>query len=382
MTQLANSASNGGDEITTAYEQLVGGNGVGISRPWVSSAGWASILFFMNPASVTPVAPPAPTTLAGSSAPGRVPLSWVSGGTGGSAITSTDVDWALASAPTSWLGPDNISPASAYTKTGLTNGTGYVFRVRNNNAIGPGTWSSTSSTVTPSPHPVVKSSNSEVGTALGTANAQVLPTGAAAGDLVLYFIGEDNPGATAITVSTGWTLLSAQTQGSNVITANIAARVLDGTTGNNILSVSGTASQDYVVLGVCIAAGDHGVTTVATDMPTTGAVSSTNGNADPPLPTYGTSKDWLVLAAAVVDLTTGNTITAAPTNYDMVQNQVSASSTTSVATAVASRRVTTSTENPGTFTNTSRPWIAYTLAVPPASGAAPSVVPQSFWFAA
>lgn len=215
------------------------------------------------------------------------------------------------------------------------------------------------------PNPVVATHTFEVGTSLSTTNAQPLPASAAAGDLILYFIGVDNPAATAVSVSTGWTLLSSQVQGSNVINSNVAVRVLDGTTGNNICSVTG-AAQDYSIAAIRIASGNHGVVqaSIATDIKIAGTTGTT-GNADPPSLNTGSSKAWLVLACAIVDLTTGNTITAAPSGHVMQENNVSASSTSSVATAVSAISFTGTTIDPGAFANTSRGWISYTVAIPP-----------------
>lgn len=97
-----------------------------------------------------PTAPPAPTITAADGGHERVGLEWVTGGTGGSPITDWDIDAATAAAPTTWLGVQatgSTNTSGAYT--GLTNGTAYVFRVRAVNAIGDGTWSSTSGSVTP-----------------------------------------------------------------------------------------------------------------------------------------------------------------------------------------------------------------------------------------
>ena len=208
-----------------------------------------------------------------------------------------------------------------------------------------------------------------MGTSLGTNNAIALPAGAASGDLIIVHVNSDlNGAAGAITASAGYPAVTngAQTQGTTVIGCNVFARVLDGS-GSDALTVSG-AAQDYVVNVIRIT--DHGVTqaTINSTLFLTGTTGTT-GNANPPIVNPATSNTWLWLAAMTLDLTTGNTITVAPSGYTMAENHVSASSTTSVAGAVAYKRSAAATsEDPGTFTNTSRAWIALSIAVPPVSG--------------
>ena len=217
--------------------------------------------------------------------------------------------------------------------------------------------------------PAFGTSTGESGTSLGSANAQPLPASAASGDLVIYVAGVDNTSTTDITGSTGWTAGTTVTQGSNVIKGRIFARVLDGTTGDNILSVTGP-TQDYAIAAHRIASGQHGLTNATLAAWLAGHVTSTtgvSGNADPPNLGSLTSKNYLLLTAAIIDATTGNTISAVPTGgYTSRENRTSASSTSSVVLRTATRETSTpiTSENPGAFTNTSRPWIAFTIAVP------------------
>jgi hypothetical protein len=96
-------------------------------------------------------APDAPTVTSQAGGHTRAGVQWTAGADGGSAVTSWDIDHATAAAPTTWLGPTNTASTNLYgAVTGLTNGIAYVFRVRGVNAIGNGTWSSTSSSATPS----------------------------------------------------------------------------------------------------------------------------------------------------------------------------------------------------------------------------------------
>lgn len=306
--------------------------------------------------------------------PGRATLSWTAPSNGGSAIT----DYLIERAPDVSGSPgtyttvtDGTSTATTYTDTGLTNGSTYWYRVSAINAIGTGT-ASTAVSVTPTAHPWPEAIREEHGTSLGSNNAQVLPAGAASGDLVLYFVSNDNTSTTAITASAGWTAITngAQTEGSNAHKSNVFARVLDGTTGSNILSVSG-AAQDYTCIGVLIKASDHVVVQGSENslIQCTGITNTSSVQIDPPNENAGVSDDYLWLAWGCIDAqATGDNITAPPTNYTMLQVSKSASSTSSSVAALAYRRLTASAESPGTFTNTSRPVIGLTVAIPPAGG--------------
>jgi len=244
----------------------------------------------------------------------------------------------------------------------------------------PQTWTGSTATVAvdgvsgefSTPHPTIKSSNTQAGTSLSGASNFTLPSGAATGDLVLYFVSCDNTSTTAISASTGWATVDAQIITSNVHRASVFARVLTGTGGDNILNPNG-AAQDYTCIGVCIDATQHPFTT-STDLTSAlfdaGTFSASNGSANPPNSNPGTSDDYLWLTYACIDKSAaGNSITAPPTNFTSIATSDSAASNSSSFAMLAQRRTTASSQDPGTFTNTSRPWIAFTLAIsPPASG--------------
>lgn len=77
-------------------------------------------------------------------------VKWTPGADGGAAITDYAIDYALASAPTTWLGPFSHTasalPVQYVTGLGTTNA--YVFRVAAINSVGQGAWSSTSGSLT------------------------------------------------------------------------------------------------------------------------------------------------------------------------------------------------------------------------------------------
>jgi hypothetical protein len=209
-----------------------------------------------------------------------------------------------------------------------------------------------------------KDRKTEVGTSLGTSNAMPAFTGATSGDLALWCVTVDNPSTTDITGSTGWDkVVATATAGSNVVKACWFARILDGG-ANDILSVT-SATQDYCCQGILIAAADHGVTTVTTDIEVVAAATATSGNADPPSLDTGASGDWLFLASGAVDGTTGNLITAGPTNMSLVGTPLrSANSTSCVMLGMSYLVQAGATLDPGTFENNSQEWVGQTVAIP------------------
>jgi hypothetical protein len=217
------------------------------------------------------------------------------------------------------------------------------------------------------PTNVTFTSVSEIGTSLGAANAQTLPSGSVSGDLIIGVVGNDNPSTTSLAVSTGWTILGSQVQGSNVIKGAVFARVLDGG-ANDTLTVTG-AAQDYVVALTRVPAAHHGVVgaSIVADIPIATGATGASGNADPPSLDAGSVKDWLWFVAAVVDHTTGDSISAIPSTYTQLINTKSANSTSSVGVATGWRKIAGSqVQDPGAFANNTQEWIAFTVAVKPA----------------
>ncbi len=97
----------------------------------------------------------APTNVAGVAGDGSVDLGWHAPTiTGLSPITDYVVEYALASAPTSWTTfTDAVSTATSETVTSLTDGTAYIFRVFAVNYYGQSSPSASSGSVTPSGPP-------------------------------------------------------------------------------------------------------------------------------------------------------------------------------------------------------------------------------------
>ena len=211
----------------------------------------------------------------------------------------------------------------------------------------------------------VATTSTEPGTSLATNNAIAAPTGVVTGNLLLAFCSHDNS-ATAITASTGWTSINQTVITSNVHRMAVFGRVADGG-ANDALSLSGTTSQDYCAAILRVVNHAVGSATVATDVKVAGTFSASSGAINPPNLAAGSTTTWLWIASGCIDATaTGDTLTTQPSGYSVaVAGFKSASSTTSSAMAIAVKGANASSDDPGTFTNTSRPWIGITLAVPP-----------------
>jgi hypothetical protein len=99
---------------------------------------------------VPPVAPAAPTNLVATPGNQQVALSWTAPtNNGGAVITDYQVQKTLAAGTPSWTTVSRpISTSTAFTVTGLTNGTAYKFRVAAVNVSGYGDYATTGN-VTP-----------------------------------------------------------------------------------------------------------------------------------------------------------------------------------------------------------------------------------------
>jgi len=224
----------------------------------------------------------------------------------------------------------------------------------------------------PALSPWVSTTGTEFGTSFGADEAITMPSGIAVGDLLLCFATVDAPTAgDSIALDAGaasqeWTTLHQSAgPGTNVMRGAVFGKIADG---SDTLTLD-AAAQDYDAYVVCIK--DHGITNISQLVngaspnlliPATG----TTGNANPPSVDLGRVEGMLWLAVAMVDATTGNTISGVPSGYTALGTTLtSASSTSSVLMQIARLESSSDqSEDPGTFTNTSRNWIAYTVGIP------------------
>lgn len=101
--------------------------------------------------------PGAPTSINGVTASGQISLSWTAPSFVGVPLTDYIIQYS-ANSGTSWTTfDDGISTSTSGVVTGLTNGSGYIFRVAAVNSIGQGPYSSNSSRFVPGGDPYYSS---------------------------------------------------------------------------------------------------------------------------------------------------------------------------------------------------------------------------------
>lgn len=186
-------------------------NGVAVTFTVSATNTGSSGPFSAASAAVTPAAvtvPGAPTALSGTAGNAQVPLTWAApASNGGAAITGYVVEWTPAGGSAETV--NTGSATASYTKTGLTNGTAYTFRVAATNAAGQGQYSS---------------------------SVSVTPAGGAAPVITIT----QQPTAATITNGTGtWSITATTTSG----TLTYQWQRTGG--GNNYVNISGATSASY-----------------------------------------------------------------------------------------------------------------------------------------
>lgn len=167
--------------------------------------------------------PGAPTAVTGTTGSGQVALSWTAPTFVGVPITDYAIQYSSNSG-TSWTTfSDGTSTATSATVTGLTNGSGYIFRVAAINSIGQGSYSTNSSSYIPGGDPYFSSvsllllldgSNNSttftdsgpVGHTVSTTNAIISTTQSKFGGSSLYLNNNaylSVPSHTSLTIGTG-----------------------------------------------------------------------------------------------------------------------------------------------------------------------------------
>lgn len=217
--------------------------------------------------------------------------------------------------------------------------------------------------------PSVASSSTTSGTSSGI--SVTLPSGVTSGDLLVLIAGFDGSGGSEtqdpdiFVQEAGWTRASM----------SHAGRVCSGAVFWKVATGSDAATVDlqYNVFGevgnvIALRITGHG-----SEVEATAAIESgTSTTPDPPsiTPSWGAA-DTLWIAAAVVDNGT-KTFTADPSGYS---GGVELGSTSAgVAVRSVTKAANAASENPGSFTiNFADQWNAFTIAVKPAGGGAPSL---------
>jgi len=230
------------------------------------------------------------------------------------------------------------------------------------------------------PAAIVETRQTTAASADQTTHALDMPSGIAAGDLLLAFFNVDsNP---TIVWPSGWTALQF---GDSVCFAAacrtaLAWRAADGSEGST-LSVETTTAQESAALIVRIS----GAANTSIQLPeTTTAATGLDAAPDPPSLTPGdgvTSKNYLFFAIAGHDDV--DACTAYPTNFAAGQTTVSSAGGLGGGAGICSaeRSLNTTTQNPDAFTLAgAEEWAAFTLAVHPAeAGPEYELLARMFW---
>jgi hypothetical protein len=140
------------DAVSSATTATVTGlnNGIGYLFRVASVNDVGTGLYSANSSAVTPATTPGlPTAVAGIRSNGQVQLSWTAPlSDGGIPVKDYTVQYSVDGS--SWQTFSRVaSTAPSVTVTGLRNGTGYLFRVASVNDVGTGSFTATSSSITP-----------------------------------------------------------------------------------------------------------------------------------------------------------------------------------------------------------------------------------------
>jgi hypothetical protein len=202
-----------------------------------------------------------------------------------------------------------------------------------------------------------------VTTPAATSHVISLPTSIVAGNLLLAFFSTSNSNVTVTWPGT-WTRVKSNSNGTSV-RHEAAYRKADGAEGASV-----TVTTDVAVTSAHVSAKISDVFDPAVRPPVfTLSTTGTSIAADPQTatPTSGAQlRTWFAVAAVG-----GAAVTATPpTNY---ANQQTSSNAAGPTTLVADRSLNALSEDPGPFAlSASQPWLAYTVAVDPASPEPPA----------
>lgn len=191
-----------------------------------------------------------------------------------------------------------------------------------------------------------------------------MPATVDAGDLLLTFVVVRNA-ITWNTIPTNWNKITEQAGGGSVGETSIFYKIADGTedggTATWVASALTTAAWQTMRITTW-----HGTT-----VPEVGTASSgDSSSANPPTltPSWGSAETlWIVVAGHTA--ASAAAFTAAPTNYITFANNGASSGGSACSIASATRQLTATSEDPGTFTagGSNRWWAAQTIAIRPAA---------------
>lgn len=212
--------------------------------------------------------------------------------------------------------------------------------------------------------PTVQTTNETAVSTAGTSHAINLPTGIAAGDLIVILLDKGSTAATFNSLA-GWTEVVDENSANGI---TVWARDADGSEGATVTFTSSastrSASISYRITGAATTAQQlPELSTVATG-------SSTAPDATTCTPTGGV-KDylWITFFGRAGEEADDDTwATSAPTNYSNLLQKACGVAGTNLGGIIASAERTNNaaSEDAGAFTIATGSWRAYTLAIHPA----------------
>lgn len=217
------------------------------------------------------------------------------------------------------------------------------------------------------PTVVTRATSSQTSTS-ATAQVVTLPSGIAAGDLIIVSIGGGTTGNSyswpgSWVENSDFEITTGETEG---MTTGYLWAVGGETSVTVTSSVGGRTTHCSVRIS-----GAENPSTTAPDIATTSGGGAPEGDPPTLTPAAG-AKDYLWIATA--SSANGGTYTAAPTDYTNLQTVNSGATTSShTCTGMAERALNTTNQDPAAFTHddaTSRDWCSATIAIHPAGAAA------------
>lgn len=195
-----------------------------------------------------------------------------------------------------------------------------------------------------------------------TAHSVAMPTDAEEGDLIVVLFAVDASETLSIdTVISGVNWTAEATQATTPITAGVFWKISEGE-GSDYLTINTSSEMaSYITYGIY----DY---YEADPITVSSSATGSSTNMDPPslTPTYpGRDTLWIVFGA--LDGTVY--ATAAPTDFTNLIIANGASSDGVTCSSATMEYNTSSSYNPGTFTNSTEDWIAFTISInanPPA----------------
>lgn len=194
-----------------------------------------------------------------------------------------------------------------------------------------------------------------------------IPQPVTSGNLLLVFFANDSTATASVTTpAAGWSTFGNCLCGNtdSVASARLTAfsRIADGAEASSItVTTSANEASAYVSTNINNWYNQRNRVTIIGGYELT-ASSGNSANADPPLetPSFG-SGDTLWFAVMANDGNVG--VTAYPTNYGLQQQQNRWANTNAASIAFAARQLGATAQDPGTFTQTTEQWAAFTVGI-------------------